>query len=63
MDPVKVAGIAEWPVPQRAKDVQAFLGKLLPTVHQGLLEDRTSAVRLDKERRAMVMDNALPEGF
>ncbi len=26
MDPVKIAGIAEWPTPQKVKDVQAFLG-------------------------------------
>ena len=26
MDPVKVAGVAEWPTPQKVKDVQAFLG-------------------------------------
>jgi len=26
MDPVKVAGVAEWPVPKNKKDVQSFLG-------------------------------------
>ena len=26
MDPVKVAGIADWPVPSTVKDVQSFLG-------------------------------------
>ena len=26
MDPVKVAGVAEWPEPKNKKEVQAFLG-------------------------------------
>ena len=26
MDPVKVAGVAEWPVPNNKKEVQSFLG-------------------------------------
>ena len=26
MDPVKVAGIANWPVPSTVRDVQSFLG-------------------------------------
>ena len=26
MDPVKVAGIADWPIPATVKDVQSFLG-------------------------------------
>ena len=26
MDPVKVAGIAEWPTPSTVKDVRSFLG-------------------------------------
>ena len=26
MDPVKVVGIADWPVPQNKKEVQSFLG-------------------------------------
>jgi hypothetical protein len=26
MDPVKVAGIQDWPTPKKVKDVQAFLG-------------------------------------
>ena len=26
MDPVKVAGIADWPIPSTVKDVQSFLG-------------------------------------
>jgi len=26
MDPVKVAGVAEWPVPRNKKEVQSFLG-------------------------------------
>ena len=26
MDPVKVAGVAEWPVPKSKKEVQQFLG-------------------------------------
>ena len=26
MDPVKVAGVAEWPVPSNRKEVQLFLG-------------------------------------
>jgi hypothetical protein len=26
MDPVKVAGVAEWPVPTNKKEVQSFLG-------------------------------------
>ena len=26
MDPVKVSGIAEWPIPQNKKEVQSFIG-------------------------------------
>jgi len=26
MDPVKVAGVCEWPVPENRTDVQAFIG-------------------------------------
>ena len=26
MDPVKVAGVADWPAPQNKKEVQSFLG-------------------------------------
>ena len=26
MDPVKVAGITDWPIPSTVKDVQSFLG-------------------------------------
>ena len=26
MDPVKIAGVAEWPVPTSKKEVQSFLG-------------------------------------
>ena len=26
MDPVKVAGIADWPIPSTVKDVRSFLG-------------------------------------
>ena len=26
MDPVKVAGIADWPIPSTVKDIQSFLG-------------------------------------
>ena len=26
MDPVKVAGVAEWPIPSNRKEVQLFLG-------------------------------------
>ena len=26
MDPVKVAGVAEWPEPRNKKEIQAFLG-------------------------------------
>ncbi|KAG5327809.1 hypothetical protein C0989_006506, partial [Termitomyces sp. Mn162] len=26
MDPIKVAGVAEWPEPRNKKEVQAFLG-------------------------------------
>ena len=28
MDPVKVAGVAEWPVPSNRKEVQSFLGSI-----------------------------------
>ena len=26
MDPVKIAGVADWPAPQNKKEVQSFLG-------------------------------------
>ena len=40
MDPVKIAGVQEWPAPTNKKEVQSFLGlyEFLPSVHQGLLE-------------------------
>jgi hypothetical protein len=30
MDPVKVAGVTEWPTPQSKKEVQSFLGFAKP---------------------------------
>ncbi len=39
MDPIKVAGITEWPTPHQEEDtVISGLHKLLPEVHQELLK-------------------------
>ena len=52
MDPVKIAGVTEWPAPTNKKEVQSFLGF---TVHQRLLGTRPPALRSDPKRLPLAL--------
>jgi hypothetical protein len=51
MDPVKIAGVADWPTPSNKKEVQSFVGfvKFLPTLHPWVLPSCTRTLQLDHE--------------
>jgi hypothetical protein len=63
MDPVKVAGVADWPEPCNKREVQSFLGfaNFLPLVHKGLLPPCQTAVQSDQEQTEMAV--GLLRGF
>ena len=57
MDPVKVAGVTEWPTPSNRKEVQSFLGftQPLPHVHPRVLSLSPSPVQSHTEGHRVEM--------
>jgi hypothetical protein len=51
MDPVKIAGVADWPMPSNKKEVQSFVGFVNLTIHPWLLSPCARTLRLDHEGR------------
>ena len=64
-DPMKVAAVADWPVPCCLRDVRSFPGLvfLLPQVCGELLGDRHSSARVHPKECSFLLDQRFQESF
>jgi hypothetical protein len=60
MDPIKIAGIKNWPTPTKVKDIRSVFGLLqfLSTIHPRICPHCTTAQRTHTQRRRMDMDGS-----
>ena len=57
MDPVKLAGIADWPTPTTETSTIIFrIRKLLPSIHTWIWKSHKTAKRTTEERRTILLD-------
>jgi hypothetical protein len=64
MDPVKIAGIKNWPTPTKVKDVRSFLGfcNFYRPFIRGFAHSGTTTKRADAQGCRMVMGGTTPKG-
>jgi hypothetical protein len=65
MDPVKLAGIRNWPTPKdsQRRSILPWILQLLSFIHPWILQDHTTLECADEERSRIPMDGGHPKGL